>query len=67
MSVNYHGKCDNCGKGNQRVTIEVHIHDILGTKGSEVWCLQCVQGSRAIEPGGKRGRAKSREVKEINA
>ena len=66
MSVNYYGKCDNCGKSNQRVTFEVRVHDIPGTKVSEEWCLECVQGNRTIKQDIKRNRAKSREVKKIN-
>jgi hypothetical protein len=66
MSVNYYGKCDNCGKSNQRVTFEVRVHDIPGTKVSEEWCLERVQGNRTIKQDIKRNRAKSREVKKIN-
>ncbi|MGI8719374.1 MAG: hypothetical protein ACR2KF_02510 [Nitrososphaeraceae archaeon] len=31
MSIHYEGKCDNCGRENLRVTIDVHIHNTLGT------------------------------------
>lgn len=44
MSVNYDGKCEHCGKDRQRVTLDVYIHDIPGTRGSEEWCLECVRG-----------------------
>ena len=44
MSINYDGKCEHCGKDSQRVTVDVHIHDILGTRGSEEWCLECIRG-----------------------
>lgn len=44
MSINYDGKCEHCGKDSQRVTVDVHIHDIPGTRGSEEWCLECVRG-----------------------
>lgn len=44
MSVNYDGKCEHCGKDRQRVTLDVYIHDIPGTLGSEEWCLECVRG-----------------------
>ncbi|HEX6377548.1 MAG TPA: hypothetical protein VFZ60_00525 [Nitrososphaeraceae archaeon] len=44
MSINYNGKCEHCGKGNQRVTLDVHVHDIPGTRGCEHWCLECVRG-----------------------
>lgn len=44
MSVNYDGKCEHCGKDRQRVTLNVYIHDIPGTRGSEEWCLECVRG-----------------------
>jgi hypothetical protein len=43
MSIKYDGKCENCGKTNLRVTIDVHIHDTPGTLGKEEWCLECVQ------------------------
>lgn len=67
MSVNYFGKCDNCGKSNQRVTFELRVHDIPGTKASEEWCLECVQGNHTLKQGTERKQAKLREVKEINA
>ena len=44
VSINYDGKCEHCGKGSQRITVDVHIHDIPGTRGSEEWCLECVRG-----------------------
>ncbi|CAN5485738.1 hypothetical protein BH18THE1_BH18THE1_20850 [soil metagenome] len=44
MSIHYEGKCDNCGKENLRVTVDVDIHDTLGTLGMEEWCLECVRG-----------------------
>ena len=44
MSINYYGKCSNCGKNNQRVTFEVHIHDIPGTRAHGDWWLDCVRG-----------------------
>ena len=45
MSINYDGKCEHCGKDGQRVTVDVHIHDIPGIRGSEEWCLECVRGT----------------------
>jgi hypothetical protein len=44
VSINYDGKCEHCGKDRQRVTVDVHIHDIPGTRGSEEWCLECIRG-----------------------
>lgn len=45
MSIHYEGECDNCGKENLRVTIDVHIHDTLGTLGMEKWCLGCIRSN----------------------
>jgi hypothetical protein len=44
MSRKYEGICEHCGKTNLRETIDVHIHDTLGTLGMEQWCLECVRG-----------------------
>ncbi|HJR83765.1 MAG TPA: hypothetical protein VJ772_00195 [Nitrososphaeraceae archaeon] len=61
MSVNYDGKCEHCGKDSLRVTVNVHIYDIPGTRGSEEWCLECVRGKGKEKPqsSGKMTRKRS--------
>jgi hypothetical protein len=44
MSINYDGKCEQCGKNNPRVTVRVNIGDPPGTVGTEERWLECVQG-----------------------
>jgi hypothetical protein len=40
--------CDNCGKVQPAVTVQVNRHRPEGGSHSEVWCLECLQGKNEL-------------------